>query len=133
MEITATICGRIKTITESSIRRHLKLEDSDGVTTLPSAKIFEQLALIGQANIEEGQEWFYLMIKKIWRILPNKGGTTKINENPSISLVQDEGTSWIQEDSEIQRRTIDDTEILLDQEEPNELVEDLGSGENGEK
>nr|GEZ00941.1 hypothetical protein [Tanacetum cinerariifolium] len=51
MEITATIYGRIKAITESSIRRHLKLEDSDGVTTLPSAKIFEQLALIGIANI----------------------------------------------------------------------------------
>nr|GEV68928.1 hypothetical protein [Tanacetum cinerariifolium] len=30
-------------------------------------------------------------------------------------------------------RTIADTEILLDQEEPSELVEDLGSGEKGEK
>ncbi|GJS73612.1 hypothetical protein Tco_0706453 [Tanacetum coccineum] len=28
MEITATIDGRVKTITEASIRRHLKLEDS---------------------------------------------------------------------------------------------------------
>ncbi|GJS67335.1 hypothetical protein Tco_0681899 [Tanacetum coccineum] len=27
MEITATIDGRVKTITEASIRRHLKLED----------------------------------------------------------------------------------------------------------
>ncbi|GKC52080.1 hypothetical protein Tco_1074825 [Tanacetum coccineum] len=47
MEITATIDGRVKTITESSIRRHLKLEDSDGINTLPTAEIFEQLALIG--------------------------------------------------------------------------------------
>ncbi|GJZ12233.1 hypothetical protein Tco_0547463 [Tanacetum coccineum] len=47
MEITATIDGRIKTITEASIRRHLKLEDSDGINTLPNTKIFEQLALIG--------------------------------------------------------------------------------------
>ncbi|GKB30213.1 hypothetical protein Tco_0869614, partial [Tanacetum coccineum] len=31
MEITATIDGRVKTITEESIRRHLKLEDSDGM------------------------------------------------------------------------------------------------------
>ncbi|GKD13896.1 hypothetical protein Tco_1198303 [Tanacetum coccineum] len=30
MEITATIDGRVKTVTEASIRRHLKLEDSDG-------------------------------------------------------------------------------------------------------
>ncbi|GJX05881.1 hypothetical protein Tco_0193813 [Tanacetum coccineum] len=48
MEITATIDGRVKTITEASIRRHLKLEDSDGISTLPNTKIFEQLALMGQ-------------------------------------------------------------------------------------
>ncbi|GJX64396.1 retrovirus-related pol polyprotein from transposon TNT 1-94 [Tanacetum coccineum] len=47
MEITATIDGRVKTITEASIRRHLKLEDSDGISTLPTAEIFEQLALMG--------------------------------------------------------------------------------------
>ncbi|GJR40798.1 hypothetical protein Tco_1216482 [Tanacetum coccineum] len=47
MEITATIDGRVKTITEASIRRHLKLEDSDGISTIPTVEIFEQLALIG--------------------------------------------------------------------------------------
>ncbi|GJX63319.1 hypothetical protein Tco_0296219 [Tanacetum coccineum] len=47
MEITAIIDGRVKTVTEASIRRHLKLEDSDGISTLPNAKIFEQLALMG--------------------------------------------------------------------------------------
>ncbi|GJY69171.1 hypothetical protein Tco_0472153 [Tanacetum coccineum] len=38
MEITATIDGRVKTITEASIRRHLKLEDSDGINTLSNAE-----------------------------------------------------------------------------------------------
>ncbi|GJR74611.1 putative ribonuclease H-like domain-containing protein [Tanacetum coccineum] len=47
MEITATIDGRVKTVTEASIRRHLKLEDSDGISTLPNTEIFEQLALMG--------------------------------------------------------------------------------------
>ncbi|GJR87123.1 putative ribonuclease H-like domain-containing protein [Tanacetum coccineum] len=47
MEITATIDGRVKTVTKASIRRHLKLEDSDGISTLPNTEIFEQLALIG--------------------------------------------------------------------------------------
>ncbi|GJX25944.1 hypothetical protein Tco_0232240 [Tanacetum coccineum] len=47
MEITATIDGRIKTVTEASIRSHLKLEDSDGIPTLPNAEFFKQLALIG--------------------------------------------------------------------------------------
>ncbi|GJT53407.1 putative ribonuclease H-like domain-containing protein [Tanacetum coccineum] len=50
IEITATIDGRVKTITEASIRRHLKLEDSYGIPTLPNAKIFEQLALMGYAS-----------------------------------------------------------------------------------
>ncbi|GKD96764.1 hypothetical protein Tco_1380661 [Tanacetum coccineum] len=45
--ITATIDGRVKTITEASIRRHLKLEDSDGISTLPNTEISEQLALMG--------------------------------------------------------------------------------------
>ncbi|GKA58526.1 ribonuclease H-like domain-containing protein [Tanacetum coccineum] len=47
MEITATIDGRVKIVTEASIRRHLKLEDFDGISTLPNTKIFEQLALMG--------------------------------------------------------------------------------------
>ncbi|GJU23561.1 hypothetical protein Tco_1156903 [Tanacetum coccineum] len=66
---------------------------------------------------------------------PSKQGRriAEIDQNPSISLVQDEGTSWIQEDAKIQGKTSADTEILLDQEEPTELVEDLGSGEKGEK
>ncbi|GJY96601.1 retrovirus-related pol polyprotein from transposon TNT 1-94 [Tanacetum coccineum] len=47
IEISATIDGRVKTVTEASIRRHLKLEDYDGICTLPNIKIFEQLALMG--------------------------------------------------------------------------------------
>ncbi|GKA56824.1 hypothetical protein Tco_0755896, partial [Tanacetum coccineum] len=43
------------------------------------------------------------------------------------------GTSWIQEDTETHGRTSADTKILLDQEEPTELVEDPGSGEKDEK
>ncbi|GJX06069.1 RNA-directed DNA polymerase, eukaryota, reverse transcriptase zinc-binding domain protein [Tanacetum coccineum] len=38
MEIIATINGRVKTITEASIRRHLKPEDSDGIPTLPKLR-----------------------------------------------------------------------------------------------
>ncbi|GKD11896.1 hypothetical protein Tco_1196303 [Tanacetum coccineum] len=33
VELTATIDGQVKTITEASLRRHLKLEDNGGVTT----------------------------------------------------------------------------------------------------
>ncbi|GJY69695.1 hypothetical protein Tco_0472677 [Tanacetum coccineum] len=46
VELTAIIDGQVKTITEASLRRHLKLEDNGGVTTLPNSEIFEQLALM---------------------------------------------------------------------------------------
>ncbi|GKC45406.1 hypothetical protein Tco_1063128 [Tanacetum coccineum] len=74
--------------------------------------------------------------KLIMRVkkLEHKGRRiAEIDQNPSISLIQDKGTSWIQEDAEIQGRTSADPEILLDQEEPTELVEDLGSSKKGEK
>ncbi|GJT46764.1 putative ribonuclease H-like domain-containing protein [Tanacetum coccineum] len=47
IQITATIDGKVKIIIEASIRMHLKLEDSDGISTLPTTKFFEQLALMG--------------------------------------------------------------------------------------
>ncbi|GJS50502.1 hypothetical protein Tco_0623864 [Tanacetum coccineum] len=47
VKITASIDGQVKTITEASLRRHLKLEDSDGITSLPNTEIFEQLSLMG--------------------------------------------------------------------------------------
>ncbi|GJU55682.1 putative ribonuclease H-like domain-containing protein [Tanacetum coccineum] len=50
VEITASIDGQVKTITEASLIRHLKFEDSDGITSLPNTEIFEQLALMGYVS-----------------------------------------------------------------------------------
>ncbi|GJW25628.1 hypothetical protein Tco_0039439 [Tanacetum coccineum] len=47
IKLNATVDGQDKTITEASVRRHLKLADADGISTLPTTKIFEQLALMG--------------------------------------------------------------------------------------
>nr|GEU30885.1 hypothetical protein [Tanacetum cinerariifolium] len=44
--LNETIDGQDKTITEASVMRHLKLADADGISTLPTAKNFEQLALM---------------------------------------------------------------------------------------
>nr|GEV56730.1 synaptobrevin, longin-like domain protein [Tanacetum cinerariifolium] len=49
MEITATIDGKVKVVTKESVRRHLKLKDSDGISNLPTTKFFKQLALMGYA------------------------------------------------------------------------------------
>ncbi|GKC38456.1 hypothetical protein Tco_1050840 [Tanacetum coccineum] len=48
MEITAMIDGKVKIVTEASIKRHLKLADSNGISNLPTTEIFEQPALMGQ-------------------------------------------------------------------------------------
>ncbi|GKC48132.1 hypothetical protein Tco_1065854 [Tanacetum coccineum] len=229
VELTATIDGQEKTITEASLKRHLKLEDNCGVTTLPNSEIFKQLALIGAPETspseitsspslspqhtpvtipstsqppntqptldteeptmpydsplqsvyslehDEGSiqqhELTNLVTKLIDRVavLENDLQQTKktystaitklilrdedvaedsskqgrkifdIDQDPTISLVQDEEMTWFQEDTEIQEdadiqiRTSNDTEVLLEEEEPTELVEDLGSGEKGEK
>nr|GEW48484.1 hypothetical protein [Tanacetum cinerariifolium] len=46
IELNAIVDGQVKTITEASIRRHLKLADADGLSSLPTTEIFEQLALM---------------------------------------------------------------------------------------
>ncbi|GJY92038.1 hypothetical protein Tco_0507820, partial [Tanacetum coccineum] len=47
MEITATIDGKVKIVSKASIRRHHKLEDSDGISNLSTTEIFKQLAFMG--------------------------------------------------------------------------------------
>ncbi|GJV91922.1 putative ribonuclease H-like domain-containing protein [Tanacetum coccineum] len=51
--ITTTIDRRDKIITEASIRRHLKLQDSEGLSSLPNAEIFEQLTRMGYATTSD--------------------------------------------------------------------------------
>ncbi|GJQ93033.1 hypothetical protein Tco_0004172 [Tanacetum coccineum] len=47
VKINAIIDGHSLSITEGSLRRHLKLADQDGLTSIPTTEIFEQLALMG--------------------------------------------------------------------------------------
>ncbi|GJZ84638.1 hypothetical protein Tco_0649977 [Tanacetum coccineum] len=47
-EITATVDGKVFTITEAYVRRHLQLADVDGISVLPTTKIFDQLSLMGK-------------------------------------------------------------------------------------
>nr|GEW68677.1 retrotransposon protein, putative, Ty1-copia subclass [Tanacetum cinerariifolium] len=46
-KIIATVDGKPRTISESSLRRHLKLNDEEGISSLPDAELFENLLLIG--------------------------------------------------------------------------------------
>nr|GEW69307.1 hypothetical protein [Tanacetum cinerariifolium] len=55
--IIATVDGKSRTISESSLRRHLKLNDEEGISSLPDAEIFENLSLMGY-NILPNQSNF---------------------------------------------------------------------------
>nr|GEV39847.1 hypothetical protein [Tanacetum cinerariifolium] len=46
-KIIATVDGKPWTISESSLRRHLKLNDEEGISSLPDAELFENLSIIG--------------------------------------------------------------------------------------
>nr|GEV25125.1 hypothetical protein [Tanacetum cinerariifolium] len=47
IELTATINGKVKIVTKAFVRRHLQLADADGISSLPTTEIFEQLSLMG--------------------------------------------------------------------------------------
>nr|GEV42500.1 hypothetical protein [Tanacetum cinerariifolium] len=46
-KIIATVDGKPQTISESSVRRHLKLNDEEGISSLPDAELFENISLMG--------------------------------------------------------------------------------------
>nr|GEY58392.1 hypothetical protein [Tanacetum cinerariifolium] len=52
-KILATIDGKPRTISESSIRRNLKLKDEAGISSLPDAELFKNLSLMGRAGIAQ--------------------------------------------------------------------------------
>ncbi|GJR45694.1 hypothetical protein Tco_1313797 [Tanacetum coccineum] len=53
IELTAIIDGKVKIVTEASIRRHLQLVDFDGISSLPTTEIFEQLSLMGYVSTSD--------------------------------------------------------------------------------
>ncbi|GJR78962.1 ribonuclease H-like domain-containing protein, partial [Tanacetum coccineum] len=96
MEIIATIDGRVKTITEASIRRHLKLEDSDGISTPPTAEIFKQLALMGYVTtfdsltFQKGDfspQWKFLIHTILHCLSPKKTAWEQFSSNIATAII----------------------------------------------
>ncbi|GJS02788.1 putative ribonuclease H-like domain-containing protein [Tanacetum coccineum] len=96
------------------IKKGKKLEQ-----TVKSTQAIRRFSIV-VSNDEEGLDDPFKQGRKI----------TEIDQDLFISLVQDEGASWIQEDIEIQEKISDDTQVVLEEKEPTELVEDQGSDEN---
>ncbi|GJQ95307.1 hypothetical protein Tco_0006446 [Tanacetum coccineum] len=65
--ISATIDGHEKLITEASLRRHLKLEDAEGISSLSNEEIFEQLAYMGYVTNSESLTFFKGHFSPQWK------------------------------------------------------------------
>ncbi|GJV98162.1 hypothetical protein Tco_1553414 [Tanacetum coccineum] len=153
VELTASIDGQAKTITEASLRRHLKLEDNGGITSLPNTEIFEQLALMGYATDSDKLTFQKDANKRVknWKIQVK---TSKASRRTKIVLSEDDvveedsskqGRSLIEEldmdadislvppHAKIQGKISDETKVLLEEEEATEIVQDQGSSEKGNK
>nr|GEZ54068.1 xylulose kinase-1 [Tanacetum cinerariifolium] len=73
-KILATVDGMPRTISESSIRRNIKLNDEAGISLLPDAELFENLTLMGY-NISPNQKFTF------------QKGFNEFNSNIATALV----------------------------------------------
>ncbi|GJW85614.1 putative ribonuclease H-like domain-containing protein [Tanacetum coccineum] len=85
LEITLTIDGKVKVVSEACIRRYLKLEDSDGISTLPTTEIFEQLALMGYVSNSD---------KLTYQKPTEVHGAAVSNEDANQKFLRDLPSSW---------------------------------------
>nr|GFA94741.1 hypothetical protein [Tanacetum cinerariifolium] len=95
-KILATIDGNLRTISESSIRRNLKLNDEAGISSLPDAELFENLTLMGynispnqKFTFQKGQfshQWKYLIHTIMQCLSPKSTGFNELSSNISTAL-----------------------------------------------
>nr|GEY26421.1 hypothetical protein [Tanacetum cinerariifolium] len=95
--ILATIDGKTKTIFESSIMRNLKLNDEEGICSLPDAELFENLALMGynilpnqKFTFQKGQfshQWKFLIHTIMQCLSPKSIGFNEFSSNIATAVV----------------------------------------------
>ncbi|GKF76401.1 hypothetical protein Tco_0225845, partial [Tanacetum coccineum] len=90
VKINATIDGHSLSITEGSLRRHLKLDDQDGITSLPTTEIFAQLALMGYATFQKGAfspQWRFLIHNILHCLSPKKTVWEQFSSNIAAAVI----------------------------------------------
>nr|GEY93336.1 hypothetical protein [Tanacetum cinerariifolium] len=70
-QILTTLDGVLRTVTKSSLRRNLKIQDEEGISSLPDTELFENLTLMGY-NISPNQKFTF-----------QKGTPTEPHHTPS--------------------------------------------------
>ncbi|GJX23840.1 hypothetical protein Tco_0228285 [Tanacetum coccineum] len=94
--INATIDGHTLSITEGSLRRHLKLADQDGVTSIPTTEIFEQLELMGYHTVSDkltfqkgvfSPQWRFLIHNILHCLSPKKTAWEQFSSNIAAAII----------------------------------------------
>nr|GEY36306.1 hypothetical protein [Tanacetum cinerariifolium] len=96
-QILATVDGIHRTISESSLRRNLKLQDEEGISSLPNTELFENLTLMGynislnqKFTFQKGQfshQWKYLIHTIMQCLSPKSIGFNEFSSNIATALV----------------------------------------------
>nr|GEX63020.1 hypothetical protein [Tanacetum cinerariifolium] len=96
-KILATVDGNLKTISESSIRRNIKLNDEARISSLTDAELFENLTLMGynispnqKFTFQKGQffhQWKYLIHTIMHCLSPKSNGFNEFSSNIATALV----------------------------------------------
>nr|GEZ12142.1 uncharacterized mitochondrial protein AtMg00810-like [Tanacetum cinerariifolium] len=96
-KILATVDGKLKTMSKSSIRRNLKINDEACISSLPDAKLYENLQLIGynilpnqKFTFQKGQfshQWKYLIHTIMQCLSPKSTGFNELSSNIATAVV----------------------------------------------
>ncbi|GJR74148.1 hypothetical protein Tco_0086513 [Tanacetum coccineum] len=137
VKIHATIDGHSLSITEGSLRRHLKLDDQDGITSLPTTEIFEQLRFwdiyeSDKLNLQKGAFSPQWRIESLVVDLVEKEKLTVMpiprlflgSENLSLKL---RGRKLSNE--EVQEKASTATELFIQEVTPTEVIQDQEGSE----
>nr|GEW11062.1 hypothetical protein [Tanacetum cinerariifolium] len=102
-KILATVDGILRTVTESSLRRNLKLKDEEGISSLPDAELFENLTLMGY-NISPNQKFTFQkgQFSHQWKQYTRRA---RIAQSSALPPVADEPASPLRDVSEAPRVT----------------------------
>nr|GEW48999.1 hypothetical protein [Tanacetum cinerariifolium] len=96
-QILATVDGVLRTVTESSLRRNLKLQDEEGISSLPDTELFENLTLMGynispnqKFTFQKGQfshQWKFIIHTIMHCLSPKSTGFNEFSSNIATALV----------------------------------------------
>nr|GFA97484.1 synaptobrevin, longin-like domain protein [Tanacetum cinerariifolium] len=97
IHILATVDGIQRTVSEASLRHNLKLQDKDGIVSIPYTELFENVTLMGynisqnqKLTFQKGQfshQWKYLIHTIMQCLSPKSTGFNEFNSNIATALV----------------------------------------------